>query len=117
MRRDAQIVGYYTLAAGAARRAELPPKLARNIPDPTPLMLLARLAVDRSRQGSGLGAGLLRDALKRVLAAQTIIGARAVLVHAIDPQAAAFYGKYGFVEFPSGSRTMFLPIETIARAL
>jgi GNAT superfamily N-acetyltransferase len=78
--------------------------------------LLGRLAVHQAFQGRGIGPGLLKDALSRALAASEIAGCRALLVHAIDDRAMAFYAKAGFIEFPSGTRTMFLPIETIRLA-
>jgi GNAT superfamily N-acetyltransferase len=111
------VVGYYCLATGSERRANMPRKIKQGIPDPTPLMIIGRLAVDRNYQGHGFGKGLLKDALKRTLSASEIVGSRAVLVHAIDKDAVAFYAQYGFIEFPLGSQTMFLPTETIAKAL
>lgn len=91
----------------------MPSKLGRNSPEPVPLILLGRLAVDLNHQGKGIGAGLLKDALQRVAQISKVVGSRAVIVHAIDQNAMAFYIKYGFNEFPYGSQTMFLPIETI----
>jgi GNAT superfamily N-acetyltransferase len=115
--RGAIVVGYYSLATGAAGQAGLPGKLRRNMPDPVPMMVLARLAVDRSCQGQGLGGGLLRDAVLRVIEAHKAVGFRALLVHAKDDEALAFYLRYGFVEFPLGTKTLFLPIETLIAAL
>jgi len=112
-----KVVGYYTLATGAAKREQLPKKLQRNSPDPIPLMVLARLAVDSRFQGQGIGHGLLKDALIRSIQASEIVGFRAVLVHAIDDDARLFYEKFQFVEFPNGSQTLFLPVETLKRAL
>ena len=112
-----RVVGYYCLSAGSERRASMPKKIRQGLPDPTPLILIGRLAVDRAFQGRNLGAGLLKDALTRALAASKTVGTRAILVHAIDQPAAAFYARFGFVEFPSESRTLFLSIETIAGAV
>lgn len=112
-----KVIGYYTLAMGAAKREQLPKKLQRNSPDQIPLLLLARLAVDQRFQGFGIGGGLLKDALIRSMQASEIVGFRAVLVHAIDDEARRFYEKFQFIEFPSGSQTLFLPIETLKRAL
>ena len=82
-----------------------------------PVAILGRLAVDRAYQGRGIGPALLRDAFLRLAAASRVIGIRAVLVHAIDDEARAFYLKHAeFLEFPAQSRTLFLPIETIAAA-
>ena len=111
------VVGYYCLATGNERRANVPRKIRHGVPDPTPLMIIGRLAVDTGCQGQRLGESLLRDALKRILAASAIVGARAALVHAIDDGAKAFYLKYGFIQFPHGSQTLFLPLETIQAAL
>lgn len=111
------VAGYYCLATGNERRANVPRRIRHGVPDPTPLMIIGRLAVDAGYQGRRLGESLLRDALRRILAASTIVGARAALVHAIDDSAKAFYLKYGFVEFPHGSQTLFLPLETIQNAL
>jgi len=106
-------VGYYCLSTGAEKRASVPSKITRNSPDPVPLILLGRLAVDLNHQGKGIGAGLLKDALQRVAQISKAVGSRALIVHAIDQKAMAFYIKYGFIEFPYGSQTLFLPIETI----
>ncbi len=84
------------------------------MPDPVPVIVLARLAVDRAWAGKGIGSGLLKDALRRALAVSENIGARAMLVHAIDDEAVAFYLKYGFKMFPSEARTLFLPLEHVA---
>ncbi len=94
----------------------MPRKLRQGVPDPVPLALLGRLAVDNAHKGQGIGRGLLKDALRRVAGAAQTIGCRAVLVHAIDDDALAFYLRYGFLEFPSGSRTLFLPLETVIEA-
>lgn len=110
-------VGYYCLSTGAEKRASVPSKMGRNAPDPVPLILLGRLAVDLNHQGMGIGAGLLKDALQRVAQISKAVGSRALIVHAIDQNAMAFYVKYGFIEFPYGSQTLFLPIETIAVAV
>jgi len=112
-----RVVGYYSFASGAVRLDELPKKLRRNMPTLCPVTLLGRLAVDRRFQGLGLGKGLLRDALSRALHASEIIGSRAVMVHAIDDEAAAFYAAFGFQRFPEESQTFFLPMETIAKAI
>jgi len=87
------------------------------LPDPVPVMVLGRLAVDIQYQRGGIGGGLLKDALLRALQVSAQVGVHAVLVHAIDENAKAFYAAYGFVEFPSGTRTFFLALESIAKAL
>ncbi len=111
------VVGYYAIAMGSVQRQQAPGKLRRNAPEQVPVAILARMAVDASLKGHGLGRALLKDALQRIAQASTIIGARAALVHAIDEDVLPFYLKYGFVQYPADSRTLFLPIETIADAM
>ena len=91
--------------------------MCANMPDPTPVMVLGRLAVDKEFQGRGIGKDILRDALVRVLQASRVVGARALIVHAIDDDAVPFYAAFGFRPFPGDARTMFLPIEAIKRAV
>jgi GNAT superfamily N-acetyltransferase len=112
-----RVIGYYALAAGAVERARSPGRIARNMPDPIPVFVLARLAVDRAFHGRGLGSGLLGDALRRALGASREIGAHAVLVHAIDDQAVRFYLQYGFRPFPTDTRTLYLPLSHVAASL
>ena len=90
------VAGYYSLAAGALEQEEAPGKVQRNMPKPIPVILLGRLAVDRTWQGHGLGSSLLRDALLRCVKAARHIGARLVLVHAIPEPARQFYLRYRF---------------------
>lgn len=112
-----QVVGYYSLVNGGVERDKAPSNLRRNMPDPVPAMLLGRLATDVSFERQGIGGGLLKDALLRTLQASKIAGLRALMVHAIDDDARAFYLARGFSEFPTDSRTLFLSIETIVKAL
>ncbi|HEX5238422.1 MAG TPA: GNAT family N-acetyltransferase [Sphingomicrobium sp.] len=113
----ADVVAYYTLAAGALAREETPGWAKRNMPNPVPVIVVGRLAVDSNHQGRGLGRSLLREAMLRSLEASRQIGARALIVHAIDDEAADFYLPFGFQRFPAQSATLFLPIETIEKAL
>jgi GNAT superfamily N-acetyltransferase len=112
-----RVVGFYCLATGGVAREGVPRKIRHGLPDPVPVMILGRLAVDKDYQGRGVGGGLLKDALQRTLQVSAQVGVRAVLVHAIDDGAAAFYAQYGFIEFPVGARTLYLPVESIAQAL
>lgn len=112
-----RVAGYYCLATGAVARAGVPRAIRHGLPDPVPVMVLGRLAVDRDYQRRGIGGGLLKEALQRTLQVSAQVGVRAVLVHAIDENAKVFYAAYGFVEFPSGTRTLFLALESIAKAL
>jgi hypothetical protein len=86
-----RVVGYYCLAAGAVARSSAPGRVQRNMPEPIPVMVLGRLAVDRRHRGPGLGRGLLKDAVLRTLQAAEIIGIRAILVHAVSQTAREFY--------------------------
>lgn len=111
------VAGYYTLAYGDVLRTEVPRKIRQGLPNPVPVMVLGRLAVDRRHAGRGIGSSLLREALQRTVQASQIAGLRALIVHAIDDHALRFYAKYGFQVFPAGTRTMFLPIETVREVI
>lgn len=109
-----KVLGYYTLAAGAVSFEHLPADAARKLPrHPVPVVLLARLAVDRSAQGMRLGEGLLLDALHRALGLSADLGIHAVEVDAIDEVAAAFYRKYGFTPLLDEPLHLYLPIGTV----
>lgn len=94
---DTRVVGYYCLASGALAMTGAPAPIRRNMPDPVPMAVLGRLAVDRGWHGRGLGVALLRDAVLRTLRAADILGIRGLLVHAISDTAKVFYERYGFV--------------------
>jgi GNAT superfamily N-acetyltransferase len=112
-----RVVGYYAIASAMEQRVVLPnAKLRRGMPEQVPFLLLARLAIDRSFQGMGLGIHLLSDALRRCLSVSEIAGARGVIAHAIDPNAVQFYQRHCFVLSPLGERVMLMPIEAV-RAL
>jgi predicted N-acetyltransferase YhbS len=115
--RGMQVVGYYALAAGAVARVDAPKSLSRNSPDPIPVFLLGRLAVDHREQGSGLGGFLLRDALIRCVRSADSVGARAVMVDAISDDAIAFYRRYEFIPSPIHPTMLFLPMSFIRRQL
>lgn len=104
------VVGYYALAAGAMSLQEVPGRVRRNMPDPIPVIVLGRLAVHIDRSGEGIGQGLLKDALQRTLQVCEQVGARALLCHAIDEAAKAFYLKNGFIESPVHEMTVMLPL-------
>jgi GNAT superfamily N-acetyltransferase len=112
-----EVVGYYTLATGGVALTEIRRKNRHNLPNPVPVMVLGRLAVDRRHGGNGIGSALLREAMERTLDISRSAGVRMLMVHAIDDDAVAFYLRYGFHIFPAASRTMFLPIETLEAAL
>lgn len=111
------VVAYYTLAYGSVVRAEVPKKIRQGLPNPVPVIVLGRLAVDARHSGKALGPFLLREAMQRTAQASEIAGLRALVVHAIDDEAVSFYAKYGFQVFPAGTRTMFLPVETLRQAI
>jgi GNAT superfamily N-acetyltransferase len=112
-----RVIGYYAIATATEQRVALPSaKLRRGMPEQVPLLLLARLAIDRAFQGMGLGGVLLSDALRRCLSASEIAGARGVIAHAIDEDAVAFYQRHGFVLSQLANRVMLMPIEAV-RAL
>lgn len=92
----AKVIAYYALASGGVEIAAAPGRFRRNMPDPTPIVLLGRLAVDRGYHGRGLGRALFRDSAKRVLHAADSIGIRGILVHAISEAAKAFHVALGF---------------------
>jgi GNAT superfamily N-acetyltransferase len=112
-----RVVGYYALAAGAVSPLAAPGRVRRNMPDPVPVMVLGRLAVDRAYQGRGLGAGLLRDAILRTLQAAELAGIRAILVHAISEEAKRFYERHGFVASPIDPMTLMITIADAKKAL
>jgi hypothetical protein len=112
------VVGYYCLASGAIERSELPKALRKHgLPNAIPVVIIGRLARDLSCKGSGLGLDLLQHALGRIVQASETIGVRCVLVHALDEKASKFWKQNEFIESPIGSRTFFLPIETIIDGL
>ncbi len=111
------VVGYYCLATGAVAREGAPGRVRRNAPDPVPIAVIGRLAVAKHYERRGIGSGMLQDALRRVLQISEAVGCTAVFVHAIDGDACTFYTRFGFVEFPSDSKTLFLPIQTLRAAL
>lgn len=111
------VVGYYSVATGSVQRSAVPKKLQRNTPDHIPIIILARLAVDCRCRQQGIGKALLREAIARAIQVSEIVGVKALMVHAIDDEAMAFYTKYGFQTFPVGSQTPFLPIATLTKAL
>ena len=112
-----RVVGYYALATGGVAREVATGQVRRNMPDPVPVMVLARLAVDQAYQDRGLGAGLLRDAILRTLQAAELGGIRAILVHAISAEAKRFYERHGFVESPVGPMTLMITLADAKRAL
>jgi len=109
-----EVAGYYTLAYGSVEHAEAPERTRKGLAKhPVPVMILARLAVDRKFQGCGLGKHLLRDALLRTLQAADIAGLRAIVVHAKDESARRFYEKYRFEPFPGDPLKLALLVKDL----
>jgi len=109
-----KVVAYYSLAAGEVARTNSPERLAKGLgKHPVPVIVLARLAVDQRLQGAGLGSLLLQDAIKRAILTSELVGARALITHAIDKQAHEFYNHFGFTE--SVSDYQFLLIKDAKR--
>jgi GNAT superfamily N-acetyltransferase len=111
--RGDRVVGFYALAAGSVSHDLSPRKLRQNMPDPVPVIVLGRLAVDVSEQGNGLGRALLRDAVLRVAAAAREVGVAAMLVHALNDRAKAFYVGAGFEPSPVDPMVLILRIKDI----
>ena len=105
---EGHIVGYYAIAAGAVAHQIATSGVRRNMPDPIPVMVLARLAVDYRAQGIHLGAALLQDAVQRAMVVSESVGVRALLVHALHDRAKQFYQHYGFEESPQHPMTLML---------
>ena len=97
---DGKVVGYYALASSAVILAAAPGRFRRNMPDPIPVVVLARLAINRNEVGRGLGRALFQDAAKRVVHAAEAIGIRGLIVHALSEDAKAFYIALGLDESP-----------------
>jgi GNAT superfamily N-acetyltransferase len=115
--RNGKVVGYYSLAPGSISRKQATARARQAAPEPIPVVLLARLAVDWREQGRELGAALLKDALLRAYAGAQIVGGCAILVHAIDPEAAAFYRKYGFETCPALELHLMLLMKDLRTSL
>lgn len=112
---DGRVVGYYAIAVAGVGSDDAPPGVRKNAPRQVPCLLLARLAVDRSVHGRGLGRGLLADALRRTVGLAESVGLRALLVHARDQEAKAFYlAQAEFLESPTDPLHLLLPITVIA---
>jgi predicted N-acetyltransferase YhbS len=116
---EAEVVGYYTLVASQVGHARATSGVQRGASKyfPIPVCLIARLAVDRSEQGAGLGRSLLLDALRRTVHASRSVGMRAALVHAFDEEAAAFYARFGFRPASTEPLTLMVPLEAVRRTL
>ena len=113
--REDHVFGYYALAVGAVSHQMTASSVRRNMPDPVPVIVLGRLAVDRRAQGVKLGASLLQDAVNRAFAVSRDAGVRALLVHALNERAKMFYEHYGFQVSPTHPMTQMLRLSSAQR--
>ena len=112
-----KVVAYYALASSAVAPDATPGRFRRNMPDPIPVVVLARLAIARDQQGRGLGRALFQDAAKRVIHAADTIGIRGLLVHAISEEAKAFYVRLGLDPSPLEPMTLMTTVADLAATL
>lgn len=112
---EGRVRGFYAMAAGAVSHRLATSSAKRNMPDPVPVMVLARLAVDRRAQGMHLGAALLRDAVSRAVAVSENAGVRALLVHALHEKARRFYEHFGFQPSPTHAMTLMLRLGAVKK--
>lgn len=112
-----KVIGYYALATGAVALQAATGRARRNMPDPIPVMILGRLAIDKAYQTKGVGRALVRDAILRTLQAAAIGGIRAILVHAIPEDAKRFYERCGFAPSPVDPMTLMITVADAEKAL
>jgi predicted N-acetyltransferase YhbS len=111
------VVGYYALASGGVDVAAAPGRFRRNMPNPVPVVILGRLAIDTTQQGRRLGRALFRDAALRIVQAADTIGIRGILVHAISEDAKKFYVALGFEPSPLDPMTLMVTLADVKAAL
>ncbi|MDR2678701.1 MAG: GNAT family N-acetyltransferase [Zoogloeaceae bacterium] len=114
---EARVLAYYALASSAILMDAAPGRFRRNMPDPIPVVLLGRLAVDQSRQGQGFGRALVKDAGRRILQAADTIGIRGLLAHAISMDARKFYERIGFEPSPLDPMTLMVTLADLKVSL
>ena len=110
-----KVIGYYAIATGSVERDVATGHFSRGMPEPIPIIVLGRLAIDQNYQGQRLGAALLKDVMLRTVTIANNVGIRGLLVHAISEDAKRFYLKYGFQESPMESMTLLLSINNIKK--
>jgi ribosomal protein S18 acetylase RimI-like enzyme len=111
------VVGYYAIAMGSVSRDIAFSALKRNSPDPIPMVVLARLAVDLKYQGKHIAVGLLKDCILRSMAAMEVVGGAGILVHALDDEAQSFYTKFGFKESSIDRLVLMARISDLTQSL
>jgi GNAT superfamily N-acetyltransferase len=114
---DFVVVGYYALTSGAISAAAAPSRFRRNMPEPIPVAVFGRLAVDQTLHGQGIGRALFRDSALRVMQAAATIGIRGMLVHAISDEAKAFYLALGLSESPLEPMTLMVTLTDLRATL
>jgi len=114
---EGKVVGYYALAASAVVPEQALGRFRRNMPNPVPVIVLARLAVAASHQGRGIGRGLFQDAARRVIATADSIGVRGMIVHAISEKAAEFYRNLGLAPSPLDPMTLMVTVADLRASL
>lgn len=112
-----RVMAFYALASSAVAVEATPGRFRRNMPDPVPVVVLGRLAVDQSLHGQGIGRALVQDAGRRVILAADAIGIRGVLVHALSDRAKAFYERIGFEVSPVDPMTLMVTLAGLRAAL
>jgi GNAT superfamily N-acetyltransferase len=112
-----QVVGYYCISTGLISHELAPGNVRRNMPDPIPVILLGRLAVDVGYVNQGIGRGLMKDCYKRAASVAEQVGVRALLVHALDEESRQYYLHLGFTESTIQERTLMLRIKDIVSSL
>jgi GNAT superfamily N-acetyltransferase len=112
-----KVIGYYALASSAVAPAATTGRFRRNMPDPIPVVVLGRLAIDLNQQGRGLGRALFQDAARRVINAADTIGIRGLLVHALSEEAKMFYLRLGLDESPIEPMTLMSTVANLRAAL
>ncbi len=114
---DNRVIGYYSLAVGAITREDTPGKVRRNMPEPIPVMVLGRLAVDMHWQQKQIGTGMLKDAIQRTVIVAEQAGIRALLVHVLSASAKRFYQHWGFYESPTDEMTLMITLDEARNAI
>jgi predicted N-acetyltransferase YhbS len=112
-----RVAGYYALTAGSISQEIAPGNFRRNMPNPVPVVVLGRLAVDKNWQGQGVGRSLIQDAALRVIHAADTIGIRGIVVHALSASARAFYLALGFRQSPGQPLTLTITMKELQVAL
>lgn len=112
-----EVIGYYSLSTGAINHSTALKAMRRNMPDPLPVLLLGRLAIDRKYHNLGLGSALLRDAMLRAVNIAGEVGIVSMIVHALSEPAKQFYLSRGFVESPLQPMTLIMTLETVRAIL